>query len=85
MKTQTVAIVFLVALTASTGAPTPVSAQDKRPNILLILGDDMGFSDIGAFGSEVSTPHLDVLAKNGVMFTNFHVGATCSPTPCGPC
>lgn len=80
MKTQTVAIVFLVALTASTGAPTPVSAQDKRPNILLILGDDMGFSDIGAFGSEVSTPHLDVLAKNGVMFTNFHVGATCSPT-----
>ena len=54
--------------------------QDDRPNILLIIGDDMGFSDLGVYGSEVATPNLDALAKGGLRFTNFHVGATCSPT-----
>jgi len=52
----------------------------KRPNILLIIGDDMGFSDLGVYGSEVATPNLDALANEGLRFTNFHVGATCSPT-----
>ena len=61
---------------ASTSAVTP----DSRPNILLIIGDDMGFSDVGAFGSEVATPHIDAPASEGLSFTNFHVGATCSPT-----
>jgi len=42
--------------------------------------DDMGFSDVGAYGSEVATPNLDALASEGLSFTNFHVGATCSPT-----
>ena len=51
-----------------------------RPNILLIIGDDMGFSDLGIYGSEVATPNLDALANEGLRFTNFHVGATCSPT-----
>jgi arylsulfatase len=55
-------------------------AVDKRPNILLIIGDDMGFSDLGAYGSEVATPNIDALASEGLRFTNFHVGATCSPT-----
>jgi len=55
-------------------------AQDGKPNILLIIGDDMGFSDVGAFGSEVATPTLDALAREGLRFLNFHVGATCSPT-----
>jgi arylsulfatase A-like enzyme len=53
---------------------------DTRPSILLIIGDDMGFSDVGAFGSEVDTPNIDALATDGLSFTNFHVGATCSPT-----
>ena len=53
---------------------------DDRPNILLIIGDDMGFSDLGVYGSEVSTPNIDALASEGLQFTNFHVGATCSPT-----
>jgi len=61
-------------------AATSASAADSRPNILLIIGDDMGFSDVGAFGSEVSTPNIDALASEGLSFTNFHVGATCSPT-----
>ena len=58
----------------------PHAKQEKRPNILLIIGDDMGFSDVGAFGSEVATPNIDALATDGLSFTNFHVGATCSPT-----
>lgn len=56
------------------------AAAPERPNILLILADDMGFSDVGAFGGEIATPHLDQLAANGLRMTNFHVAATCSPT-----
>ncbi len=65
---------------ATPGASTPVATTDNRPNILLIIGDDMGFSDLGAYGSEVATPNLDTLANEGLRLTNFHVGATCSPT-----
>jgi arylsulfatase A-like enzyme len=52
----------------------------KRPNIVIIVADDMGFSDIGMFGSEIQTPNLDNLAKSGVRFTNFYTHASCSPT-----
>jgi len=53
---------------------------DKRPNFLVIVVDDMGFSDLGAFGSEIETPHLDALAKAGVRLTDFHSAPACSPT-----
>ena len=52
----------------------------QRPNFLVILADDMGFSDLGAFGGEISTPHLDALALNGLRLTDFHTAPTCSPT-----
>lgn len=52
----------------------------KKPNILLIVADDMGFADLGAFGSEIHTPNLDALAEQGIKLTNFHTAATCSPT-----
>jgi len=52
----------------------------KRPNILLIVADDLGYSDIGSFGGEIATPTLDNLAKNGLQLTNFHVLPTCSPS-----
>jgi arylsulfatase len=55
-------------------------AQDARPNILILIADDTGYADIGAFGSEIDTPAIDQLAADGMMFTNFHVGASCSPT-----
>ncbi len=64
----------------TTTAPNSASTEKARPNILLIIGDDMGFSDVGAYGSEVATPNIDMLASEGLSFTNFHVGATCSPT-----
>ncbi len=73
------AILAVSLLLAACGAQTPPAA-DARPNILLIIGDDMGFSDLGVYGSEVATPNLDALANQGLKFTNFHVGATCSPT-----
>lgn len=52
----------------------------QKPNIILILADDMGFSDIGCFGSEIPTPNLDKLAKNGVRFSQFYNTARCCPT-----
>jgi arylsulfatase len=56
------------------------ASQQERPNILLIVVDDMGYSDIGAFGGEIATPNIDGLAEAGVRMTNFYVGPTCSPT-----
>lgn len=51
-----------------------------RANIVLLVADDWGFSDVGAFGSEIATPNIDALARVGVKFSNFHVSASCSPT-----
>jgi len=72
---------LVLALTAL-AAPVVAAAADapRRPNIVLILADDMGFADMGAFGSEIKTPSLDSLAKEGVRFTNFYTHASCSPT-----
>ena len=58
----------------------PAHAQGKRPNIVVILGDDLGYADIGAFGSEIRTPNIDALANAGVRFANFYTHASCSPT-----
>jgi len=55
-------------------------SPDRRPNIVLIVTDDMGFADIGAFGGEIATPNIDALANAGVRFTNFYTHASCSPT-----
>lgn len=52
----------------------------KRPNFLVIVADDLGFSDIGAFGGEIATPHLDALAMEGLRLTNFHSAPACAPT-----
>lgn len=70
------ALVMLLAAPAiSLGADAP-----RRPNIVIILGDDLGFADMGSFGSEIRTPNLDSLAREGVRFTNFYTHASCSPT-----
>src|SRR6188474_1041552 len=54
--------------------------QAKAPNVLLILADDLGYSDIGCYGSEIETPNLDALAKDGLRFTQFYNTARCWPT-----
>lgn len=63
---------------SASGAPAAVAA--KRPNILLIVADDLGFADVGVFGSEIPTPNLDKLARGGKMLTNFYSHVSCSPT-----
>ena len=62
------------------GPLTPANAQDKRPNILVIVADDMGWSDLGVYGGEIFTPNLNRLAAQGYQFLNFHVGSMCAPT-----
>ncbi|MGL5838435.1 MAG: arylsulfatase [Sphingorhabdus sp.] len=78
-----IAPIFAAALYLSL-AGQPLTAapgqQIKRPNIVIILADDWGFTDVGAFGGEIATPNLDSLAAKGVRFSNFHVAGTCSPT-----
>ena len=59
---------------------SPSVDQDTRPNIVLFMADDMGFSDIGAYGSEINTPNLDELAAGGLRFSQFYNAARCSPT-----
>ena len=74
-------VVTLAALSYTTDqGQQPSTSLDKRPNILLIVTDDMGYTDIGAFGSEIPTPNLDALAHAGIRFTNFHTASWCQPT-----
>jgi arylsulfatase len=62
------------------GADAPLKAADDRPNIVLIMADDMGFSDVGCYGGEIKTPNIDALAAGGIRFTQFHNNAKCNPT-----
>jgi arylsulfatase A-like enzyme len=55
-------------------------AESKRPNIIVVLTDDMGFSDLGCYGGEIDTPNLDALAAGGLRFTQFYNTARCCPT-----
>lgn len=63
-----------------TSAPAPPPAAGTHPNILLIVVDDMGYTDVGSFGGEIPTPNLDALAMEGLRFTNFHAAPNCAPT-----
>jgi arylsulfatase A-like enzyme len=58
--------------------PRPSAAG--KPNVVVMLVDDLGFADLGCYGSEIATPHLDALAARGLRYTNFHVTPMCSPT-----
>src|SRR5258706_1677482 len=72
---RAIALLGVAALASSAGA-----AERKRPNIVILLADDWGFSDVGSFGSEIRTPNIDALARAGVRFSDFHVAGSCSPT-----
>lgn len=69
-----------VGLCALVTAPAIGVAEERRPNIVLIVADDAGYADIGSFGSEIRTPNIDALAASGIRFTHFAVSATCSPS-----
>jgi arylsulfatase len=73
MKALALVLFSLIAISCS-------QRTDERPNIILIMSDDMGFSDIGCYGSEIQTPTLDALAENGLRYTQFYTTARCCPT-----
>jgi arylsulfatase A-like enzyme len=74
------AVLGCVAPVAPLTDVSPIPPIAIKPNVIVIVADDLGFSDIGALGSEIATPNIDSLAAAGTLFTNFHVAATCSPT-----
>jgi len=77
----TLTLLTVAALVSTTqGADSKRAGANQRPNIVLIMSDDMGFSDIGCYGSEISTPNLDKLAAEGLRFTHFYNTARCCPT-----
>jgi arylsulfatase len=69
-----------IFLTAACLAAFSGAWAEKRPNIILIMADDMGFSDVGCFGGEIHTPNIDALAKGGVKMAQFYNNARCCPT-----
>jgi arylsulfatase A-like enzyme len=75
---QITTALLLTALLISSAAAQQGST--KRPNIIVILADDLGYSDLGCYGGEIDTPNLDELAKNGLRFTQFYNSARCCPT-----
>ena len=60
--------------------PSPLRAKEGAPNVLFIVIDDTGFGQLGCYGSPISTPNIDKLAKNGLLFNNMHTTALCSPS-----
>ncbi len=67
---------WAVACTDTAALPAPKS----QPNILLLVADDLGYTDLGCFGGDIATPNLDSLAYNGIRFSNFHTAPMCAPT-----
>ncbi len=76
----TVVFLLLPLIMISSVLPSEAADSKRRPNFLLVVADDMGWTDLGCWGSEIQTPNLDSLAENGVRFTDFHVSVSCSPT-----
>src|ERR1043166_376655 len=78
MRLFTIAAAVVLCVTSLPGS---AQAQGKKkPNIVVILADDLGYSDIGCYGGEIKTPNLDRMAKNGLRFTNFFNTARCCPS-----
>ena len=71
---------LLMAFSGSVVADDTPGRQDDRPNFLILVADDMGYTDLSSYGGEIATPNLDQLAREGVRFTDFYVSPTCSPT-----
>ncbi len=73
-------LLFCLIFLSNCATEKSSETQQTKPNILLILADDLGFTDLGCYGSEINTPHLDALAQNGIRHTAFYTAPVCSPT-----
>ncbi|HTE31114.1 MAG TPA: arylsulfatase, partial [Chryseolinea sp.] len=80
MKNKIVSIFLLLLFTYTNNSTWAQSKQHNKPNILLIVADDLGYTDLGCYGGEIKTPNIDLLAKRGLQFTNFHTAPLCAPT-----
>lgn len=84
-NSQAVLLLPILFLLTACGAeqdssPAATPPEDTRPNIMLIVADDLGYADLGFYGSEIPTPNLDTLAANGMLLTDFFSSLTCGPT-----
>lgn len=70
----------VLALAALVGATGPAAPTDRRPNVVIILADDVALMDLGAYGGEARTPHIDALAARGALFTQYRASPLCSPS-----
>jgi len=75
-------LLFILSVLSALNAPASVLAAEssKAPNVVLIMADDLGWSDIGCYGGEMETPHIDSLARQGLRFTQFYNNSICGPT-----
>ena len=79
MRRLLAATMLLAGLLSQAASKDGTSVNSRRPNVLLILADDLGYTDLGHYGSEINTPNLDALASEGISFSNFHTAANCAP------
>jgi arylsulfatase len=71
---------LLIGTAILVGSASIGRSADTRPNILLIVADDLGYTDLGAYGGEIQTPNIDQIAREGLLFTQFHTSPLCAPT-----
>ena len=85
-KRHRIGISLLVNTVVMIGCGQPIESESDAesapsgPNILLIVADDLGYADLGVYGSDIRTPNIDALAEDGILFTQFHTAPTCAPT-----
>lgn len=73
-------LLLLLQAFSEPSSASSITRANKRPNIIIILADDLGYSDIGCYGGEMATPNLDYLAANGLRFNQFYNTSRCCPT-----
>lgn len=76
---KVVGLFIMIIFNACSGTTKPVQ-DNNRPNILLLVADDLGYSDLGCYGGEIDTPNIDELASQGILFSRYHTAPMCSPT-----
>ena len=80
MQNKIILIFLLLLFTTVNNSIQAQSKQNTRANILLIVADDLGYTDLGCYGGDIKTPNIDLLARQGLQFTNFHTSPLCAPT-----